>query len=240
MFEDSLIESSGRLAARHPWTTAVSFLCQSIAISALLLLSLLYTESLPSQHWINVLQAPPPPPAAAPLRPVTSSAAMRISSSTDALTVPSEIPTHVAMIHDEAPATSDTVGVVGSIPNGVPNGISVSLLDAMKPTAPPPPRPALQKLRVSSGVAQGMLIQQVKPQYPAPARTARVEGRVLLQAVIGKDGSVQNLHVISGHPLLVGAAIDAVKQWRYKPYYLNAEPVEVETQIVVNFVLTQN
>ncbi len=239
MFEDSLIESSGRLAARHPWTTAVSFVCQSIAISALLLLSLLYTESLPTQHWIDVLQAPPPP-AAAPARPVTATTSARVSSNTDVLTVPSEIPTHVAMIHDEAPSLSDRLGVVGSIPNGVPNGISNSALDAMKPFAVLPPKPRVQQLRVSLGVAQGMLVHQVKPEYPATARTARIEGRVLLQAVIGKDGAVQNLRVISGHPLLVGAAIDAVRQWRYKPYYLNAAPVEVETQIVVNFVLTQN
>jgi protein TonB len=85
-----------------------------------------------------------------------------------------------------------------------------------------------------------MLVDQVKPQYPAAAKMARIEGRVLLQAVIGKDGSVQNLRVISGHPLLTSAALDAVKQWRYKPYYLNGEPAEVETQIVVNFLLTHD
>lgn len=85
-----------------------------------------------------------------------------------------------------------------------------------------------------------MLLHQVKPQYLAPAKLARIEGRVALQAVIGKDGTIENLHVISGHPLLVAAAIDAVKQWRYKPYFLNGEPVEVETQIVVNFVLTHD
>ena len=209
-------------------------------MSSLLLLSLLYTESLPTQRWINVLQAPPPPPAPAAARQGTPTTAARVSNNVDALTVPSEIPTHPAMIRDEAPAASDRVGVVGIFPDGVTNGISNSVLDAMKPAAPPPPKPIAQKLRVSSGVAEGMLLQQVKPQYPAPARMAGVEGRVVLQAVIGKDGTVQNLRVISGHPLLVGAAIDAVKQWHYKPYYLNAEPVEVETQIVVNFVLARN
>lgn len=239
MFEESLIESSGRLAARHPWTTAVSFVCQSVVVSALLLLSLLYTESLPAQHWINVLQAPPPPPAAVPPRNVATTTVTRVSSNTEALTVPREIPIHAATIHDQTGANSDKVGPVGVFAVGLQDGISTSVLDIMKPAAPPPPKPAVQKFRVSSGVAEGLLVHQVKPQYPVPARTARIEGRVVLQAMIGKDGAVENLRVVSGHPLLVGAAIDAVKQWHYRPYYLNAEPVDVETQIVVNFVLAQ-
>ena len=90
----------------------------------------------------------------------------------------------------------------------------------------------MQKVRVSSGVAQGLLIREVKPEYPSLARQARIQGSVILQALIGKDGSVQNLRVISGHPMLVQAAMEAVK-----PYYLNGEPVEVETQVNVNFTL---
>jgi len=82
-----------------------------------------------------------------------------------------------------------------------------------------------------------MVIKKVDPVYPAIAKTARVQGTVILAAVIGKDGTIQNLHVVSGHPLLQGAAMDAVKQWRYKPYILNGEPVEVDTQVVVNFTL---
>jgi protein TonB len=96
----------------------------------------------------------------------------------------------------------------------------------------------VQRVRVSSGVAQGLLIRQVNPVYPPLAKTARVEGRVILQATIGKDGTVENLRLISGHPMLAPAAIDAVRQWRYKPYYLNSEPIEVETTITVNFTLT--
>ena len=84
---------------------------------------------------------------------------------------------------------------------------------------------------------EGNLITQVKPQYPPMARTARIEGQVVLRAVIGRDGTIQNLRLISGHPLLVKAAIDAVSRWRYRPYYLNGEPIEVETQVTVNFTL---
>ena len=93
------------------------------------------------------------------------------------------------------------------------------------------------KVRVSSGVAQGLLIRQVKPAYPPIALQARIQGTVVLQAVIARDGTVRDLHVISGHPLLVQAALDAVKLWRYKPYLLNDQPVEVDTQINVNFTL---
>ena len=91
---------------------------------------------------------------------------------------------------------------------------------------------------VSSGVSEGLLIHQVKPAYPPIALTAHVQGEVILQAVIGKDGSIQNLRVVSGHPMLIKAAVDAVQQWRYRPYLLNGEPVEVETQVRVTFTIS--
>jgi protein TonB len=102
-------------------------------------------------------------------------------------------------------------------------------------TAPPPASAGPQK--VSSGVAQGLLVRQVAPQYPQAARQAHISGTVVLQVVIGKDGSVQNLHALSGPPLLIPSAMEAVKQWRYKPYQLNGEPVEANTQINVKFSL---
>jgi protein TonB len=114
-------------------------------------------------------------------------------------------------------------GVMGSIIGGTPVAV---------------PKVAVQRVRVSQGVTQGMVIHRVQPTYPPLARTARVQGSVVLAAIIGKDGTVQNLHVMSGHPLLTQAALDAVKQWRYKPYILNGEPVEVDTQITVNFTLS--
>jgi protein TonB len=240
MFEDSLVESSGKLAARHPFATVVSFAGQIIALSALLLLSLLYTETLPTQRWINVLQAPPPPPSAPAPRSVAI-ASNRSGALSDPLVVPSEIPKSIGMVRTErtAPGTPPS-GIAGDILGSVPEN-SIGIVNSLlRPATPVLPRLAPQKVRVSSGVAEGMLIHQVKPPYPAAAKMARVEGSVALQAVIGKDGSIQNLRVISGHPLLTSAALEAVKQWRYKPYYLNGEPVEVETQIVVNFLLTHD
>jgi protein TonB len=87
---------------------------------------------------------------------------------------------------------------------------------------------------------EGSLIRRVQPVYPPLARSARVQGSVVLSALISKAGTMENLRVLSGHPLLVAAALEAVRQWRYRPYILNAEPIEVETQITVSFSLSGN
>ncbi len=85
---------------------------------------------------------------------------------------------------------------------------------------------------------EGNLIYRVQPRYPLLAIQTRTQGTVLLRAVISKQGTIENLQLISGHPLLVPAAMDAVRQWRYRPYVLNDEPVEVETEVTVKFVLS--
>jgi len=97
------------------------------------------------------------------------------------------------------------------------------------------PQPA--KIKVSQGVSQGLLIKSVEPVYPPTARQMRVQGAVELLANIGKDGSIREVKLISGDPVLSRAAIDAVKQWKYKPYYLDDQAVEIQTQITVNFKL---
>jgi protein TonB len=126
------------------------------------------------------------------------------------------------------------------VPVGVANAApSASIGELMRGAAPIIPTLAVKKVRVSSGLAQGLLIRQVRPKYPPLARQARIQGMVVLQAVIGKDGTVQDLRGVSGHPLLTAAAIEAVRQWLYRPYYLNDEPVAVDTQINVNFTLAE-
>jgi TonB family protein len=107
----------------------------------------------------------------------------------------------------------------------------------------PPQQPATsanrpQRVRISQGVSQAMIESKVSPTYPPEARAARVQGSVILKAIIGKDGTVQNLSLISGDPLLASAAMDAVRQWKYRPYLLNGNPVKVDTQITVNFTLS--
>jgi periplasmic protein TonB len=157
------------------------------------------------------------------------------------LRTPTKIPEKVQMIKEEEapPPTSGLSGVVGGVPGGVPGGQMGGVIGGIISSTPVavPKVAAPQKIRVSQGVAQGLLIHQVKPNYPPLARQARIQGAVVLQAVISKDGTIQGLHVVSGHPMLTPAAIDAVKQWRYKPYFLNGEPVEVETVVTVNFTL---
>jgi protein TonB len=107
------------------------------------------------------------------------------------------------------------------------------------PAAPSAGVPALARIRVGGNVQATKLIAQPKPSYPGEAKQARIQGVVKLRAIIGKDGAIENLDVISGHPLLVAAALGAVRQWVYEPTLLNGEPTEVETQINVNFTLSQ-
>jgi protein TonB len=152
-----------------------------------------------------------------------------------ALRTPSKIPKKVQMIeHEEAPQQNS--GVVGGVVGGVPGGSAGGVIGGIIGSAAPPPKVATpQKLRVSSGVADGLKIHDVQPTYPQMARIAHIQGDVMLQATISKSGVIENLHATSGHPILIQAAMDAVKQWKYKPYILNGEPVEVETTIKVQF-----
>jgi len=152
---------------------------------------------------------------------------------------------------EELPAASGVQGVVGGVPGGVPGGVAGGVIGGIigsVPTAapPPPPPPKVeakpvtpQRIRVGGNVVQANLIRGPKPTYPPLAKQARIQGVVKLNAVIGKDGTIQDLKAASGHPLLVPAALEAVRQWLYKPTLLNGEPVEVVTVIDVNFTLSQ-
>jgi protein TonB len=169
------------------------------------------------------------------------------------LMAPKTIPKEIAIIkEDELPPPAAAAGVVGGVPGGVPGGtvggVIGGIIGSVPSAAPPPPPPPQveekkpatpQRIRVGGNVQAAKLIRQPKPVYPPLARQARIQGTVRFTAIIGKDGTIQNLQLVSGHPLLVQAAQDAVKQWVYQPTLLNGEPVEVITQIDVNFTLTQ-
>jgi periplasmic protein TonB len=245
MFEDSLIESGGKLKTKRGATTALSFVLQVGLIGVLVLIPLLFTEALPKTQLMTFLVAPPPPPppppppAAAPVKVVKQIQTDIINGQ---LRTPTKIPEKVQMIkEEEAPPPMNTMaGVVGGVPGGVPGGQMGGVIGGIINSTPMavPKIATPQRVRVSQGVTQGLLLRKVQPNYPPLARQARIQGSVLLQAEISKDGSIENLHLISGHPMLAPAAIEAVKQWKYRPYILNGEPVEVDTQITVIFSLS--
>ena len=245
MFEDSLIESGNRLKTKRGTTTAISFVLQALLVGVLVLIPLIFTEALPKTQLMTFLVAPPPPPppppppAAAPVRVVRQVQSDLVNGQ---LRTPTKIPQKVHMIkEDEAPPPEmATGGVVGGVPGGVPGGQMGGVIGGIISSTPVavPKVATPQRVRVSLGVSQGLLVKKVQPAYPPLARQARIQGTVLLQAEISKDGTIENLRLISGHPMLAPAAIEAVKQWRYKPYMLNGEPVAVETQVQVNFTLS--
>jgi periplasmic protein TonB len=245
MFEDSLIESGGRLRTNRGKTTTISFVLQAFLVGVLVLLPLIFTEALPKQQLMTFLVAPPPPPPPPPPPAATPVKVVRQVQSdlvNGQLRTPTKIPQKVQMIKEEEapPPEMATGGVVGGVPGGVPGGQMGGVIGGIISSTPVavPKVATPQRVRVSLGVSQGLLIKKVQPAYPPLARQARIQGTVLLQAEISKDGTIENLRLISGHPMLAPAAIEAVKQWRYKPYMLNGEPVAVETQVQVNFTLS--
>ena len=250
LFEDSLLDPSLTQRKRRTWATLLSFVLQFFLIALLLLIPLWFTDVLPKQQLLTFLEAPPPPPPPPPPPASTPSAAkvVKITSNiaNGQLRTPSRIPARVQMIkEDEAPPpVATTGGVVGGVPGGIPGGqlggviggiISSSSSLAAVPSLSKPVVPPVQRVRVSQGLTKGLLIHRVEPSYPPLAQQARIQGDVVLTAIIDKDGNVQHLQLVSGHPLLAPAAIAAVKQWQYKPFLLNGQPVEVETTVTVSF-----
>lgn len=239
MFADSMLETSWAQNARRSWTTLTSFGLQAIVIGLLLLIPLLNTVGLPtvirtvstpiSMGRPDAPATPHPHGASSPAIPAI--ARFVFPGHISRTTVPND------SASNEAPSGPPCAGICDSI--GLPNGFGPSLpfsLSGPHPVLPSLPHPSAPVFRTSS-MLEGSLIRKVQPIYPPIARNARIQGPVVLFAVISKSGMIDNLRVISGHPMLAPAAIDAVKQWQYRPYILNQEPIQVETQITINFVL---
>ena len=234
MFADSLLESAPHPAYRSACTKLVSVLVQSLALAAALAIPLVHIER---------LQITPPPPSirltsAAPpeVRPTGEHMTGRRTA-----TMRYEIVQLQTILHFNARGSERDQGppdlpTVGAPCPGNCNGVAIT--DLVKPGSfnIPPPPPAWGPVHVSE-VQLGELVHKVLPQYPIIAKQVGVHGQVVLMAIIGKDGHVEQLKAISGHPMLVPSAVHAVEQWQYRPYLLNHEPVEVQTQITVNFVL---
>lgn len=243
MFADSMLETSWAERSRRSWTTLSSFGLQALVMGALLLLPLIKPVALPFlkplQTPISLAHAPGPPPTAqhqSVNHPAQSNLLQGV------MILPHEIPTVISMVPDESgPVESGPPGpyIPGSTGLGDRNGTYRSLGIAI-PVMPLPPAPVATRPIHISVMSEGMLVRKVQPVYPVPAKMAHVQGQVILTAIISKEGTIENLHLLAGHPMLVRAAVDAVSQWRYRPYILNNEPVEVETRITVNFSLSGN
>jgi protein TonB len=230
-------------------TLPLAYIFEAVLIGVTVLIPLIYTEALPKAQLMTFLAAPPPPPppppppAAAPPKVVVK----RVSVE-DMMKAPTVIPKSIKEIKDEPePPPQAAAGVVGGVPGGVPGGSAggvlggiISSLGTGPPPPPPPPKAATPKrIRVGGQVEQAKWIFHPNPEYPPLAKMARIQGTVRLEAIISKDGTIQDLKVLQGHPLLVKSAIDAVARWRYQPTLLNGEPVEVVTEIDVNFTLSE-
>jgi periplasmic protein TonB len=245
IFSNSLLQVSQAQRTRRSWTALTSFGLQIVVITLLLLLPLLRTVGLPPGRILPTpLSWGTPPPAVPPAQRhlVTTD---RSNPRENVLLTPPSIPQNVAHVEEtNVPPQVDynDVGVNGGLAPGSRDGILNALGSASSRAVlppPPAPKPNVRPFRTSS-MLQGSLIHSVQPAYPPLARAARIQGSVVLSAIIGKDGAIENLRALSGHPMLVTAAINAVSQWRYRPYILNNEPIEVETRITVNFTLDNN
>ncbi len=242
LFADCMLETSWSHRSRRGWTTLTSFGLQAIVVGLLLLLPLLTTVGVPLvRRTVSVpVSAGSPGVKPEPVRPRRGSWTQIISAPAR-FVAPGQIP-HTIETTDGGAAEPGSPGActIGCDPTllgggpGVP-GFPITLAGnhPVMPAAPPKPAHMFR----TSYMLEGSLIQRVQPLYPPLARSAHIHGAVVLFATISTAGTIENLRVLSGHPLLVGAALDAVKRWRYRPYILNGEPIEVETEITVNFVL---
>jgi len=239
MFADSFCDSGWANHSHRAWTTLASLAVQSLVVFCLLLLPLIYTQGLPRLALLAPVLAPAPLPAPHPVPLHSSSAATQSNIIETKLLSPARIPHDVTMLTETAPPAPllDETGFGVNHGTGDARGTVFDSIPGSDLVLPPPPPPATHHPPVSR-MMEGNLILRVQPAYPLLARQVRVQGLVVLRAVISREGTIENLQVLSGHPMLVQAAVDAVRQWRYRPYVLNGEPVEVETEVKVNFILS--
>jgi protein TonB len=238
MFDDTL-NSSWDERSRRGLTTLTSFGLQVLAAGGLLVLPLLRPVGLPLFRQLSTPVSMGQPPADAPAVRTHAGANTPAPSSASIFLRPSpRFRTDLPAVSDDGPPLASS-GLYVSGLKGDPGGVFDSMGSGTPPVMPVKPITIARPISISQ-MSEGDLVHKILPTYPPLARAARLQGQVVLQAVISKQGGIENLTVLAGHPILVPAAIEAVRRWRYRPYILNGEPVEVETQITVNFSLTEN
>jgi periplasmic protein TonB len=245
MFDDMVESTATRVKTNKRWSVALSMIVQAGIVGIFILIPLIYTEALPKQLLTTFLVAPapppPPPPPAAAVQRIVKPVARLIQAGK--MMAPTVIPKKVEIIkEEEMPPDVGAVGVVGGVPGGIAGGqaggVLGGIIGGVGGGMPPPPKPTQQRVRVGGNVQAAKMVRQITPVYPQIAKTAHVQGTVVLHAIIAKDGSVQELTYVSGPALLMRSAMDAVRQWRYQPTLLNGDPVEVDTTISVVFTLS--
>jgi periplasmic protein TonB len=238
MFETALSSSpSTHERSRRGLTTLTSFGLQAAVVAMLLMVPLLRPSGIPLLRQISTpISLGQPEPA--PVQPHGPSLPTAGRHNPEIfLRQPSQIPSQIPTGSEAAPTMPSSGPYLPGVGDtGVTHGTWQSVGNGPAPAIPKPPAAAEHPVRLSH-MSEGDLIRKIMPAYPPLARSAHIQGTVILQAVISKSGMIENLRLLNGHPMLVPAAIEAVRQWRYRPYVLNGEPVEVETQITVNFAL---
>ncbi len=240
MFADSLLETSWAQRIRRSWTTVTSFGLQAVILGLLLLLPLLRTVGLPSVRPISTPVSVGMPRADRPA-PIARAAGHEVvvhNFDPHGIMLPTRRPVAMQPGSNDPGPDAPYGGPIGAGPVGDPTGLHLPF-SGTNPVIIPRPAPITHPIRISV-IREGNIVRRVQPNYPYAAKMAHVQGQVVLAAIISKVGTIEELRVLSGHPLLVQAAIEAVSQWRYRPYILNDEAVEVETQITVNFTLSGN
>lgn len=242
MFDQTFVNTHAQ--ARRPWTVAASLTLQTGLVALAVILPMLHPEILHPNFQVPIyLPMRPVPQPVVERMPVVRGGSPRVFNSST-LTAPTSVPRKIRMA-DDAPEVSAYTGI-GSVSGSVAiiPGLGTTLPEHVQPAPQPRPEPVKPEppkgpIQVSSGVQSARLLFGPRPPYPPLAKAARVQGTVRIQAVIAADGVIKNLRVIGGPPLLVNAAVDAVKQWRYQATLLNGSAVEVITEIDVNFTLSQ-
>jgi protein TonB len=240
MFERTLA-SSWDERSRRSLTTLISFGVQALVAAVLLIVPLLRPTGIPLLRQLTTpISLGQPEPEGPSVRPHSVFSVPSRSSLPAIFLQPSRIPNHIATGDDAAqPPALDSGSYVAGPGGTLGQGVFGSLGTGSAPVIPAAPATPVQTVRLSH-MSEGDLVHKVLPTYPPLARSARIQGTVVLAAMISKAGTIENLRQLSGHPMLAPAAIEAVRQWRYRPYILNSKPVEVETQITVNFSLAGN
>jgi protein TonB len=250
MFEQSVMVGAAR--TRRAWTVPVSFAGQVGVVGLLVLMPFVFVERLPR---MQIMPLPLTAPGAYVPEPPPGKFVKLVGTSTDStprpFVAPTRVPVGVAKVADPVgpPIVMQPACVGLCVPGGIPDALPALTTQRAIPQAPPVVRhvepvvrpvvqPQTERVRISQGLQEAKLIHRVVPVYPRLAVIARVSGDVHLAAIIGADGRVRELRIVSGHPLLAQAALDAVRQWAYQPTMLSGAPVEVATDITVTFRLT--